>query len=48
MYVLTPLAVGVLKTVEQVQAIVRYANEHKLSLVPSGGRTGLERGGCGA
>jgi FAD/FMN-containing dehydrogenase len=29
------------KTVEQVQAIVRFANEQKLALVPSGGRTGL-------
>lgn len=36
-----PLAVVLPKTVEQVQAIVRYANEHKLGLVPSGGRTGL-------
>ncbi|RFQ09674.1 FAD-binding oxidoreductase, partial [Pseudomonas sp. ATCC 13867] len=26
---------------EQVQAIVRWANEHKVALVPSGGRTGL-------
>lgn len=41
MYVPAPLAVVFPKTVEQVQAIVRYANEHKLSLVPSGGRTGL-------
>lgn len=36
-----PLAIVLPKTVEQVQAIVRYANEHKLGLVPSGGRTGL-------
>ena len=36
-----PLAIVMPKTVEQVQAIVRYANEHKLALVPSGGRTGL-------
>lgn len=36
-----PLAIVFPKTVEQVQAIVRFANEHKLALVPSGGRTGL-------
>ena len=36
-----PLAIVLPKTVEQVQAVVRYANEHKLGLVPSGGRTGL-------
>lgn len=36
-----PLAIALPKTVEQVQAIVRFANEHKLGLVPSGGRTGL-------
>lgn len=36
-----PLAVVLPKTTEQVQAIVRYANAHKLALVPSGGRTGL-------
>jgi FAD/FMN-containing dehydrogenase len=36
-----PLAIVFPKTVEQVQAIVRLANEHKLALVPSGGRTGL-------
>src|SRR5690606_17754957 len=36
-----PLAVVLPKTTEQVQAIVRYANTHKLALVPSGGRTGL-------
>jgi len=32
------------KTIEQVQQIVLFANEHKLSLVPSGGRTGLSGG----
>ena len=36
-----PLAIVFPKTVEQVQAIVRFANEQKLALVPSGGRTGL-------
>lgn len=41
MYTPAPLAVVFPKSVEQVQAIVRYANEHRLALVPSGGRTGL-------
>ena len=41
-----PLAVVLPKTTEQVQAIVRYANAHKLALVPSGGRTGLTRKWC--
>lgn len=36
-----PLAVVMPKTIEQVQAVVRFANEHQLGLVPSGGRTGL-------
>ena len=36
-----PLAIVFPKTIEQVQALVRFANEHKLALVPSGGRTGL-------
>ena len=41
MYDPAPLAVLFPKTAEQVQAIVRYANEHQVNLVPSGGRTGL-------
>lgn len=40
-YEIKPLAIVLPKTVEQVQAIVRFANEHRLGLVPSGGRTGL-------
>lgn len=36
------------KTVEQVQAIVRWANAHKVALVPSGGRTGLSAGAVAA
>ncbi|SEK54350.1 FAD/FMN-containing dehydrogenase [Atopomonas hussainii] len=36
-----PLAIALPKSIEQVQAIVRWANEHKVALVPSGGRTGL-------
>lgn len=33
---------------EQVQAIVRWANTHKVALVPSGGRTGLSAGAVAA
>lgn len=36
-----PSAIVFPKTVEQVQAIVRWANRHTVALVPSGGRTGL-------
>ncbi|GGU62177.1 FAD-binding oxidoreductase [Pseudomonas laurentiana] len=36
-----PLAIVFPKTIEQVQAIVRWANQRKVALVPSGGRTGL-------
>ncbi|MEH6367342.1 MULTISPECIES: FAD-binding oxidoreductase [Pseudomonas] len=36
-----PQAIVFPKSIEQVQAIVRWANEHKVALVPSGGRTGL-------
>lgn len=36
-----PLAIVFPKSVEQVQAIVRFANQQQLALVPSGGRTGL-------
>jgi glycolate oxidase subunit GlcD len=36
-----PSAVLLPETTEEVQAIVRIANEHRIALVPSGGRTGL-------
>jgi FAD/FMN-containing dehydrogenase len=36
-----PSAIVFPKSIEQVQAIVRWANERKIALVPSGGRTGL-------
>lgn len=36
-----PLAIAFPRSVEQVQAIVRWANERNVALVPSGGRTGL-------
>lgn len=43
-----PSAIVFPKTIEQVQAIVRLANEEQLSLVPSGGRTGLSGGAVAA
>lgn len=36
-----PLAIVFPKSIEQVQAIVRWANAKQVALVPSGGRTGL-------
>ena len=36
-----PSAIVFPKSIEQVQAIVRWANQHMIALVPSGGRTGL-------
>ncbi|CAK9891865.1 MULTISPECIES: FAD-binding oxidoreductase [Pseudomonas] len=36
-----PSAIVFPKSIEQVQAIVHWANQHKVALVPSGGRTGL-------
>ena len=41
LYTPNPLAVVLPGNVEQVQQLVRYAHEHRLALVPSGGRTGL-------
>lgn len=43
-----PSAIVFPRTVEQVQAIVRWANTHKVALVPSGGRTGLSAGAVAA
>ncbi|WP_449430681.1 FAD-binding oxidoreductase [Pseudomonas putida] len=43
-----PTAIVLPKTVEQVQAIVAWANRHKVALVPSGGRTGLSAGAVAA
>ncbi len=40
-FVPAPSAIVFPKSIEQVQAIVRWANAHKVALVPSGGRTGL-------
>ncbi|GAB1263333.1 FAD-binding oxidoreductase [Aurantivibrio infirmus] len=39
-----PLAIVFPRNLEQVQRIVLFANQHKLPLVPSGGRTGLSAG----
>jgi glycolate oxidase subunit GlcD len=43
-YDVAPTAIVFPKTTEQVQAIVKLANEMSFSLVPSGGRTGLSGG----
>ncbi len=47
-YAPRPLAIVLPKTTEQVQAIVRFANENQVALVPSGGRTGLSGGAVAA
>ncbi|MCC6135365.1 MAG: FAD-binding oxidoreductase [Candidatus Contendobacter sp.] len=41
LYTPNPLAVVLPGSVDQAQQLVRYANDHRLALVPSGGRTGL-------
>lgn len=43
-----PLAIALPGTVAEVQAVVRWANEHKVAVVPSGGRTGLSGGAVAA
>ena len=43
-----PSAILLPETVEEVQAIVRLANQHHIALVPSGGRTGLSAGAVAA
>ncbi len=43
-----PLAIALPTTVAEVQAIVRWAREAKVGLVPSGGRTGLSGGAVAA
>ena len=44
LYEPAPSAVVLPKSTEQVQAIVKLANENRIGLVPSGGRTGLNGG----
>jgi FAD/FMN-containing dehydrogenase len=43
-----PLAIALPALVEEVQGIVRWANHHKVAIVPSGGRTGLSGGAVAA
>jgi FAD/FMN-containing dehydrogenase len=43
-----PLAVALPGGVGEVQEIVRWANRHRIALVPSGGRTGLSGGAVAA
>ncbi|HBN52809.1 MAG TPA: FAD-binding oxidoreductase [Stenotrophomonas sp.] len=43
-----PLAIALPASVEEVQAVVRWANEHTVAVVPSGGRTGLSGGAVAA
>ena len=43
-----PLAIALPGSVEEVQAIVRWANAESIAIVPSGGRTGLSGGAVAA
>ena len=43
-----PLAIALPASAEEVQAIVRWANEQRVAIVPSGGRTGLSGGAVAA
>ena len=43
-----PLAIALPATVDEVQAVVRWANRHGVAVVPSGGRTGLSGGAVAA
>src|SRR5690554_2066477 len=43
-----PSVVLLPETIDEVQEIVRLANEHDIALVPSGGRTGLSAGAVAA
>ena len=43
-----PLAVAFPRSTEDAQAIVRWASAHRVTLVPSGGRTGLSGGAMAA
>ncbi|WP_417518483.1 FAD-binding oxidoreductase [Marinobacter sp.] len=47
-YTPDPVAIVLPKTTEQVQALVKFANENRIALVPSGGRTGLSAGAVAA
>lgn len=43
-----PLAIALPASIEEVQAVVRWANRHGVAIVPSGGRTGLSGGAVAA
>ena len=43
-----PLAIALPTTIDEVQAVARWASEHNVALVPSGGRTGLSGGAVAA
>ena len=43
-----PLAIALPASIDEVQAIVRWANDCNVALVPSGGRTGLSGGAVAA
>ncbi|HUB90456.1 MAG TPA: FAD-binding oxidoreductase [Dyella sp.] len=43
-----PLAIALPASTEEVQGIVRWANQHQVAIVPSGGRTGLSGGAVAA
>ncbi len=43
-----PMAIALPSSIEQVQAITRWAVEHAMAIVPSGGRTGLSGGAVAA
>ena len=43
-----PLAIALPASVQEVQVIVRWANEQQVAIVPSGGRTGLSGGAVAA
>ena len=44
----SPLAIALPATVEEVQAVMRWAHQHRIAVVPSGGRTGLSGGAVAA
>jgi FAD/FMN-containing dehydrogenase len=43
-----PLAIALPASIDEVQEIVRWANEERVAIVPSGGRTGLSGGAVAA
>lgn len=43
-----PLAIALPASIEEVQAVVRWANQQRVAVVPSGGRTGLSGGAVAA